>query len=242
MDSHDLFMGALESSRRFGNTPPLSHRPPKIMNPSRPLTQEELDYIQLLFDESEQAERVPSTEIGLVTTPDNIALFDQLIHSSTIQLRANHGNLGFVFPVRLHKEADGHLSMELAMPAIYELHGERVRSWRAPMGGDAVRLIDPSGRLGNARVIDISTSGIAFVDEGEEALPEGARLPGLFLELPGSASPLPVTGTVVRIYGGHFSGKPRLAIRFHNPEEGLQAAIRDFVFRRHRELRDDGAE
>lgn len=209
------------------------------MKSERPLTQEELDYIQLLFNQSEPSTAIPSTEIGLVTSADNIELFEHLLHSSTMQLRANYGHLGFVFPIRLHREMDGHFSMELAMPAIYELHGNKVRSWRAPIDSDVVRLIDPSGRFDSARVIDISQSGISLMDEAVESLPEGARLPGLFLDLPDTPAPLPITGTVVRIYSGEFAGKQRLAIQFHSPEEGIQAAIKDFLFRRHRELQAD---
>ncbi|MFZ5467288.1 MAG: PilZ domain-containing protein [Pseudomonadota bacterium] len=205
------------------------------MHPSRELSQEELDYIQQLFDEATRNEVLPSTEIGLLIRPENLPLFDTLLNSNSMQLRANLGDLGFVFPVRLHREADGHISMQLSMPEFYEIHG-KARSWRAPVEGNAVRLIDPSGRLRDIHVLDISQSGLALADNPTEAIPEGERLSGLFLELPHTDAPLPVEGTVTRIFFGESGTGHRLALSFDNLDEALQEAIKDYLFQRHREL------
>ncbi|MEW6764844.1 MAG: PilZ domain-containing protein [Pseudomonadota bacterium] len=205
------------------------------MSNDRRLTQEERDYLQTLFKETQPGASIPSTEIGLVTSSENLALFEHLLGSTEMQLRANYGHLGFVFPVELRRKENGEFSMELRMPQIYELQGT-VRSWRAPIKGDAVRLIDPEGRLPTAQVIDISQSGISIVDERMKKLPEGTQLPGLFLDLPDTPAPVPMTGTVVRIYTAEHAGNPHLAIRFNQQDEAFQAAIRDYLFRKLREL------
>jgi len=207
------------------------------MSIDRQLTQEELEYLQALFKDTQAGVDIPgpSTEIGLVTRPENLALFEHLLGSTEMQLRANYGHLGFVFPVELRRKASGEFSMELRMPEIYELQG-KARSWRAPIEGDAVRLIDPEGRLPTARVIDISQSGISIVDKRMKKLPEGTRLPGLFLDLPDAPAPIPVAGTVVRIYTAEHAGSPHLAIHFNHQNEAFREAVRDYLFRKLREL------
>lgn len=193
------------------------------------LTDLERDYLRRLFAESAEKDggQLNPTEHTIVLESPSVerSLLLRMLSQLDTELVATDGCYCLRFRIEVAPNPyGGPAVLRLAPPVVTDRQGvERGARVRPPRG--EVGLRDPRGLLRQARVLNISPSGMAL--EAPAAPDTGAELADLQLKLPGRA-PFTVTGRVVRVAAGER--RQQLAMKFERMPPEAQAALKYYVF------------
>lgn len=186
------------------------------------LSDEERDYLRQVFARSAARDRGAGAEHMLQLESSSIEreMLLRLLGRMHSELVASDGHYCLRFRIEIAPNPyGGPAVLRLLAPTVTDRQG-RERPARVRPARDEIGLTGPEGR--EARVLDISNSGVAVEATGLAGAAPGTRLADLQLRLPGS-QPFTVTGRVVRLQPG------RAALEFEEIDPQAQSALRYYV-------------
>lgn len=164
-------------------------------------------------------------------------LLQWLVTSDNVELVAGDGSR--VLQFRLESSAREHDSevprLQLGYPSVIDRAGPARGLRVQPRVGDQVIVADTRGRLRDAQLLDLSSTGLKLWHAGHSGVREGWRMSGLRLVLPGQPL-IEFTARVVRVNDAEPArGGQYLAVALDEDDisPGDRLAIRQYILDRH---------
>ncbi|SEP09681.1 PilZ domain-containing protein [Aquisalimonas asiatica] len=201
------------------------------------LTVDERRFLRELFAESRRRGDDTTTEERVVIEADSgqSGFVQRLLASGRLRLIVDGD--GETLQYSLDVDPDSLASRELKLRARYPVLVDRrgrARSLRVRPGNGEVRVRDHGGRLQQADVVDISTSGVFLQGEEAKEVSSGASLSGLHLQLPNHDG-VRVGGRVVRVRRSGDRVGVAMAFDRRDMDRDSRSALREYVFERYQQ-------
>ncbi len=203
-------------------------------NHATTLSHEELCYLrEVLALPSDKISQQDPINLVFSANGKQQALFNQLINQqSMLQLKVKHEDLTLVSDLELqHCQQTEQMSLKLNAPTIYENHLNPRHLRVIPKDSD-IYLDDESGKIGQASLLNISSSGLMLIDQSPSEIAIGDRIESLTLHLQNKK--IKLAADVVRVSTlESYSKKTLVSLRFLFEHQEVKQIVMDYIFHHH---------